>query len=77
MPPVQRVAPRLPLLRPFLVVGVLGGWTTYSTLAVDTDLLCKGAHPGLALGYLALTIVGGIALVLTGEAVSRQWVPSP
>src|SRR5271163_4885441 len=27
--------------RPFAVVGVLGGWTTYSTLAVDAALLGK------------------------------------
>ncbi|HEY2213848.1 MAG TPA: CrcB family protein [Acidimicrobiales bacterium] len=76
MPPLQRVAPRFPLLRPFLVVGILGGWTTYSTLAVDTDLLFKGAHAGLALGYMAVTIVGGLALVLIGEAVSRKAAPS-
>jgi fluoride exporter len=76
IPPLQRVAPRLPLLRPFLVVGILGGWTTYSTLTVDTDLLFKGAHAGLALGYMAITIVGGISLVLVGDVVSRRAAPS-
>src|SRR5580692_10551802 len=32
VPVAERVTPRLPLLRPFLVVGLLGGWTTYSAL---------------------------------------------
>jgi fluoride exporter len=77
MPLMERVTPRLPLARPFLVVGILGGWTTFSTLAVDSDLLFKGAHLGLGLGYLAATVVGGVALVLFGETLSRKAVPSP
>jgi len=76
MPLMDRVTPRVPLARPFLVVGILGGWTTFSTLAVDSDLLFKGAHVGLGLGYLAVTVIGGIALVLVGETVSRKVVPS-
>ena len=35
------VAHRLPLARPLLIVGFLGGWTTYSTLAVEATLLAK------------------------------------
>ena len=29
------MAPRRPLVRPFAVTGILGGWTTYSALATD------------------------------------------
>jgi CrcB protein len=71
-PLMARLTSRLALLRPFLVVGVLGGWTTYSTLAVDGDLLFKGSHIGIGVGYLAATVFGGIALVLLGETLSRR-----
>jgi CrcB protein len=59
------------------VVGILGGWTTFSTLAVDSDLLFRGAHVGLGMGYLAATVLGGLALVVAGESASRRAVPSP
>ena len=39
MPLTEHVSHRLRALRPLLVVGFLGGWTTYSTLAVDATLL--------------------------------------
>ena len=52
----------------FLGTGVLGGFTTYSALAVDTGLLLDG-HTGIALAYAlgsvvvgALAAAGGIAL---------------
>jgi len=76
VPLVERVTPRCPWARPLLVVGILGGWTTYSTLAVDSDLLFKGTHVGLAFGYVAVTVFGGVALVLVGELFSRKVAPS-
>src|SRR4051794_7335871 len=33
-----------PLIRPFLGVGVLGGFTTFSTFAVDAQSLLLGGH---------------------------------
>jgi CrcB protein len=75
VPLLERVTPRFPLARPFLVVGVLGGWTTFSTLAVDSDLLFKGSHVGLGLVYLAATVFGGLVLVLLGESLSRKMAP--
>ena len=65
---------RSALARPFLVVGLLGGWTTYSTLAVEAVLLGKGAHVGLAAAYLAASLVGGLALVTLGAAAGRRVV---
>jgi len=57
----QPAAP--PLLRPFLSVGVLGGYTTYSTFAVDVQQLLLAHRPLLALGYLMATVLGGAAAV--------------
>ena len=65
-----------PWLRPFAIVGVLGGWTSYSTLAVDAVLLAKGGHAALTVGYLAATVLGGIAIVVVGNALGRQVVGS-
>jgi CrcB protein len=76
VPVTEMLTPRLPLARPFLVVGVLGGWTTYSTLAVDAVLLGKGGHSGLALVYLAITLVGGVGLVAIGDAIGERVVPT-
>lgn len=42
-----------------LGTGMLGGFTTYSALAVDTLLLGGGGHPGAAIGYALATVVGG------------------
>ncbi len=72
----QRPSPIAALLRPFLVVGILGGWTTYSTLAVDSVHLFQFGHSPLALAYLAATLFGGLAAVLIGHAFGRRLVPT-
>jgi CrcB protein len=63
-------ASRRPLIRPFLVTGVLGGWTTFSALATDAATLLKSGHPLFAFGDLGLTVVGGVALVAAGFYLS-------
>src|SRR3954470_6900608 len=40
--------PDRPLLRPFLATGVLGGYTTYSTFAVDSVALIEAGRPAAA-----------------------------
>ncbi|HEU5271401.1 MAG TPA: fluoride efflux transporter CrcB, partial [Jatrophihabitans sp.] len=59
-----------PLLRPFLGVGVLGGYTTYSSFAVDVQQLLLAHRPLLALGYLAATVLGGAAAVWLAGALA-------
>jgi CrcB protein len=61
---------RRPLLRPFAITGVLGGWTTYSALATDAATLFKAGHVALAFGDLGATVVGGLALVAAGFFLS-------
>ena len=60
-----------PLLRPFFGVGILGGYTTFSTYALDAERLLQAGRDGVALGYLMATLVGGIALVACGLALTR------
>ena len=45
----------------FLITGVLGGFTTFSTFTVALDDLVDGGRAGLALMYATVTLVAGIA----------------
>ena len=60
-----------PWLRPLLAVGVLGGYTTYSTFAVDVVRLVEAGRSGTAAGYTAASVVGGVLAVLAGLLAAR------
>ncbi|MBO4160852.1 fluoride efflux transporter FluC [Micromonospora antibiotica] len=61
-----------PLVRPFLGVGVLGGFTTFSAYVVDVHrALDAGAAP-TALAYLVATLVGGLLAVAAGDALATR-----
>jgi CrcB protein len=62
--------PAARLLRPFLGTGVLGGFTTFSAFALETDRLLASA-PGTAVGYLAVSTAGGVALTAAGLWLCR------
>ncbi|GAA4805736.1 fluoride efflux transporter FluC [Tomitella cavernea] len=52
--------------------GMLGAFTTYSTLAVDTDLLLHRGSAGSAVSYaLATVLVGAVACALGIAAGAR------
>lgn len=64
------------LARPFVGVGVLGGWTTFSALAVEAVELAANGLVQPALGYVAASLLGGTLAVAAGTAVGRRvWVP--
>lgn len=65
------------LLRPFVGVGVLGGWTTFSTLAVDVVQLGVAGRVAVLLGYLLATLAVGVAAVAAGVALGRRVWPGP
>lgn len=60
-----------PLLRPFLGTGVLGGYTTFSTYAVDTQHLMADGHGVTALLYLATTVAAALAAVWATASLTR------
>ena len=57
----------------FIVTGVLGGFTTYSAFAVEIDRLSEAGRSGLAGTYAAVTLAGGVAAVVVGEAGARRY----
>lgn len=66
------VARAHPLLRPFLGVGVLGGFTTFSTYAVETNTLLIDRQPGPGLGYLVATPILALLAVAIGMLLARS-----
>jgi fluoride exporter len=60
-----------PLVRPFLGVGVLGGFTTFSSSVVDALRVHAAGAGGLALVSLVGTLAGGLVAVCAGLWVTR------
>ncbi|WP_030193650.1 CrcB family protein [Streptomyces sp. NRRL S-87] len=63
-----------PLVRPFLGVGVLGGFTTFSTYAVDVSRLLDRGAAGTALAYAAGTLAGALGAVWLAASTARALV---
>jgi fluoride exporter len=57
--------------RPFIATGFLGAYTTYSTFAVETDLLIKDGHSVTAAAYVVSTLLVGFAAVWFGILLAR------
>ncbi|WP_030292342.1 FluC/FEX family fluoride channel [Streptomyces katrae] len=68
-----RSAPH-PLVRPFAGVGVLGGFTTFSTYAVDFSRLLEAGEAGSALAYAGLTVAAALGAVWAAAAATRLGV---
>ncbi|NDZ78138.1 CrcB family protein [Streptomyces sp. SID10853] len=62
------------LVRPFFATGVLGGFTTFSTYAVDIQGLVNGGHARTALAGLALTLLAALAAVWATSTLTRRLV---
>jgi CrcB protein len=67
---LERRAGPHPLLRAFLGIGILGGYTTYSTFALDVQQLLLAHRPLTAVGYLAATVLGCAAAVWLASTVT-------
>lgn len=65
------------LARPFVGVGVLGGWTTFSALAVDVVQLGADDHVQAALAYVAATFLVGTLAVAAGSSLGQRVWPGP
>lgn len=59
------------LARPFLGVGILGGYTTFSTFAVEAEQLVQARRPGMALLYVTATAIGCMLAVWIGSVLAQ------
>ncbi|MBC7303027.1 MAG: fluoride efflux transporter CrcB [Nocardia sp.] len=61
------------LVRPFLGIGVLGGFTTFSTYSLEIRRLVNTGATGTAVSYLGLSVLAALAAVATAMIATR-WV---
>jgi fluoride exporter len=59
------------LIRPFLGVGILGGYTTFSTAMVDVQQMALAGREGAALGYLMATVTAAVVATFAGAILTR------
>ncbi|MFE3902133.1 fluoride efflux transporter CrcB [Streptomyces sp. NPDC059153] len=60
------------LVRPFFGTGVLGGFTTFSTYAVDIERLVDAGRARTGLAYLGLTLCAALAAVWSAVWATRR-----
>jgi fluoride exporter len=68
---VLEIWPPTRYVRPFGAIGFLGAYTTFSTWTVETAELVAHGRPAVAVGYLAGSLVAGLAAVSLGLVLGR------
>ena len=58
--------------REFLLVGVLGGFTTFSTFGFETVTLFRAGANGVALANIGAQLIGGLLGVYLGLTVAAR-----
>jgi CrcB protein len=65
--------PMRPAWREFVFVGVLGGFTTFSTFGLDTITLVRGGAHSQAVLNIGVQVVCGLAAVHAGLAIVERF----
>ncbi len=61
--------------RAFLLVGLMGGLTTFSALMVESLLFARSDRNGMLFVYLATSLVAGLILVWLGSRAAEMLRP--
>ncbi|HRD78116.1 MAG TPA: fluoride efflux transporter CrcB [Hyphomicrobiaceae bacterium] len=59
-------------LRTFLATGILGGFTTFSAFSLEVVALAERKQPGLAIAYVAASVLLSILALIAGTALTRS-----
>lgn len=59
--------------RLFWMVGVLGGFTIYSTFALETVFVAESGQLARAAGYAFVTLAGCIGAAWLGRSIAGHW----
>lgn len=66
------IRPDIPLeVRAGVIVGFLGGLTTFSSFSLDSLRLLESGQLPLAFGYAALSLLGGLLATWAGLSLAR------
>ncbi len=71
--PILAGHPREEHLRPFIVTGVFGGFTTFSAFALETGVMLDEGNFDLAGVYIGVTLLLGMLAVPLGVRISRRF----
>jgi CrcB protein len=56
---------------PFLMTGILGGFTTFSAFSLDALTIYERGHAGLALAYVVASVLLSLAAIVAGVLIAR------
>jgi fluoride exporter len=59
------------VLNALVITGILGGYTTFSSMQLDAARLATTRHAHLAVFYLLLSVAAGLLAALAGAALAR------
>lgn len=60
-------------MRLLLGTGLCGGFTTFSTLAVEGVSLIRAGRVGVAVAYAVVSVTAGLLLVIAAARLPRVW----
>jgi fluoride exporter len=64
-------------MRIFVMIGICGGFTTFSSFSLQTFDLARSGAWGRALANIILSVVLCVAAVAAGHRMAQHWVAEP